>query len=129
VIIYYKALVDIFPEEKFNYLFQGIYLMNWEHLDSDLGIRHYQSTSDVLPGDCLYFKNPDVNPITPQWQGENVIDLGNGTYYGHGIGIRDAEGVIEALNRQRRSDATQSAYLLGSVTRPAFKLLADKYYV
>lgn len=128
VIVYYKALVEIFPEKLFNDLFQGIYLMNWEYLDSDLGIRHYQSVSDVVPGDCLYFKNPEVNPLTPQWQGENVIDLGNGKYYGHGVGIRNAEGVIEALNKQRISEATQSAYLLRSVTRPNFKLLADNYY-
>lgn len=129
VIIYYKALVEIFPEQQFNYLFQNIYLMNWKYLDNDLGIRHYRITSDVLPGDCLYFKNPDFNPITPQWQGENVIDLGNGIYYGHGIGIRGAEEFIEALNRQRKSDATQSAYLSSSVTRPDFKLLADNYYI
>jgi protein-glutamine gamma-glutamyltransferase len=129
VIVYYKAIADIYPEELFNDLFQGIYLMNWGYLDSDLGIRHYQSVSDVLPGDCLYFKNPDVNPLAPQWQGENVIDIDNETYYGHGVGIRNAEGVIEALNKQRKSDATQSAYLLNSVTRPAFKLLADNYHI
>ena len=129
VIVYYKALVGIYTEEQFNDIFQGIYLMNWGYLDSDLGIRYYRSVSDILPGDCLYFKNPDVNPLTPEWQGENVIDLGNGTYYGHGIGIRNAEGVIEALNKQRKSEATQSAYLLNSATRPAFKLLADNYYM
>jgi len=129
VIIYYKALVDIFPEGKFNYLFGNIYLMDWKHLDSDLGVRHYKSTSDVLPGDCLYFKNPDVNPVTPEWQGENVIDLGNETYYGHGIGIKDAEGIIEALNRHRKSGATRSAYLTSGVTRPAFKHLAYNYYL
>ncbi len=128
VIIYYKALIDIFPEEKFNYLFQGIYLMDWEYLDSDLGIKHFKSTSDVLAGDCLYFENPDYNPLTPQWQGENVIDLGNGTYYGHGVGIRNAAGIIEVLNTLRKKDATKSAYLSGSVTRPAFKLLANNYY-
>lgn len=129
VIIYYKALVEIFPDEKFNYLFQGIYLMNWKYVDSDLGIRSYENIQDVLPGDCLYFKNPDVNPITPQWQGENVIDLGNGRYYGHGVGIRSAEGIIAILNRLRKSGATQSAYLSDSVTRPDFKHLADVFYI
>lgn len=128
VIVYYIALVGIFSEELFNELFQGIYLMDWGYLDTDLGIRHYQSVLDELPGDCLYFKNPDVNPMTPQWQGENVIDLGNGMYYGHGIGIRKAEGIIEALNRRRKIDAKESAYLLESATRPSFKRLADKYY-
>ena len=128
VIVYYKAFVGIFPEKQFNDLFQGIYLMNWGYLDSDLGIRYYQSVSDVLPGDCLYFKNPEVNPLTPEWQGENTIDLGNGMYYGHGIGIRNAEGIIAVLNRKRKSDATESAYLLDSATRPGFKRLADRYY-
>ncbi|MHB1391687.1 MAG: protein-glutamine gamma-glutamyltransferase [Clostridia bacterium] len=128
VIVYYKALVGILPENLFNDLFQGIYLMNWGYLDSDLEIRHYHSVSDILPGDCRYFKNPDVNPLTPQWQGENVIDLGNGMYYGHGIGIGNALDIINALNKQRKSDARESAYLLDSVTRPGFKNLADKYY-
>ncbi len=128
VIVYYKALVGILPENLFNELFQGIYLMNWGYLDSDLGIRHYQSVPDILPGDCLYFKNPDVNPLTPEWQGENAIDLGNGLYYGHGIGIRSAEGIINALNKQRKSYAKESAYLLDSATRPGFKRLADRYY-
>ena len=124
VIVYYKALVGIFSEKQFNDLFQGIYLMNWGYLDSDLGIRHYQSVSDILPGDCRYFKNPDVNPLTPEWQGENAIDLSKGMYYGHGIGIRNAEGIIEALNRRRKSDAKESAYLMDSATRLGFKRLA-----
>lgn len=128
VIVYYKALVEMLPENMFNELFRGIYLMNWEYLDSDLGIRHYHGVPDVLPGDCLYFKNPEVNPLTPEWQGENAIDLGNGLYYGHGIGIRRAEGIIEVLNRKRKSDAKESAYLLDSVTRPDFKSLAGRYY-
>jgi protein-glutamine gamma-glutamyltransferase len=128
VIVYYKALVEILPEDLFNELFQGIYLMNWGYLDSDLAIRTYQSVTDMLPGDCLYFKNPEVNPLTPEWQGENAIDLGNGLYYGHGIGIRNAEGIIEALNRQRKSDAKESAYLMDSATRPGFKRLSDEYH-
>ncbi|MFV2050776.1 protein-glutamine gamma-glutamyltransferase, partial [Metabacillus sp. YM-086] len=73
--------------------------------------------NDYLPGDCLYFDNPQFNPKTPQWRGENVIDLGNDLYFGHGIGIKTADGIIESLNKRRKAYATESAYLLSQVTR------------
>lgn len=117
VIAYYKALVELLPEERYNELFDDMYLMNWKVRDKDLEVRYYEQVDDFLPGDCRYFKNPDVDPLTPQWQGENAIDLGDGTYYGHGIGITNADGIIKALNKYRKSGATQSAYLLDSATR------------
>lgn len=126
VIVYYGAVLEIFPEQLFNRLFSQIYLMNWGHLDSDIGIRSYSRVPEFLPGDCMYFKNPDVDPTTPEWQGENVIDLGNGTYYGHGIGIQNAEGIIRALNSHRISGSTTSAYLLDSAKRPDFRNLERK---
>ena len=67
--------------------------MNWKYLDKDLGVRS-SNNKRSLPGDCLYIANPDVDPATPEWQGENVIQLINGRYYGHGIGIRTIEGFI-----------------------------------
>lgn len=128
VIIYYKAFVDILPEDLFNESFSEIYLMNWQHLDHDLQIINYPKAADYLPGDCRYFKNPDVDPLTPEWQGENVIDMGGGAYYGHGIGITNADSIIEALNRKRIKGSKVSAYLLDLTKRPNFKYLADKYY-
>jgi protein-glutamine gamma-glutamyltransferase len=127
VIIYYKAVLDIYKEGLFNELFPKITLMNWQHTDDLLGIYTYRDLADYLPGDCRYFKNPDVDPLTPEWQGENAIDLGNGTYYGHGIGIRNEEGIINALNKNRISGSEISAYLLKSATRPDFKGLSNKY--
>lgn len=127
VIIYYKALVNVFPEELFNQVFTKIFLMNWHYTDEDIDINPHRNITTPIPGDCVYFDNPDVDPVTPQWQGENTIDLGNGTYYGHGIGIRKAESVIEALNTKRKEDATKSAYQLDMVTRPNFNHLADIY--
>ena len=56
-----------------------IELMNWSNIDEKLGVDYYDSVSDFMPGDCIYFKNPDVNPKTTEWQGENTIDLGDGT--------------------------------------------------
>ncbi len=128
VIVYYKALADVFPEGLFNKLFSEIYLMNWQHLDRDLGIADHIKVADYLPGDGRYFKNPDVDPLTPEWQGENVFVLGNDIYYGHGIGISNAEKIIEVLNKKRISGSGVSAYLLDLAKRPNFKHLAYKLY-
>lgn len=129
VIIYYKALLNIFPEQLFNETFPKIYLMNWHDIDNELKeIGFMQKAKDYLPGDRRYFKNPDVNPTTPEWQGENVIDLNDGLYYGHGIGIYNAETIIKALNENRKEDAKESAFLMDAAGRPNFKRLADKYY-
>jgi protein-glutamine gamma-glutamyltransferase len=97
--------------------------MNWKELDDSLGITTHSFVPEPLPGDCIYFKNPEVNPLTPQWQGENTIYHGGDKYYGHGIGLTTAQGIIDALNRHRKSGATQSAYLLNTATRLNFKRL------
>lgn len=83
-------------------MFPSIYLFDWQYLNRNLHVESYGGVTEFFPGDCQYFKNPDVNPATPEWQGENVINLGNGTYYGHGIGITSANGIIRELNRNRR---------------------------
>jgi len=129
VIVYYKALLNIFPEDVFNVLFPKILLMNWHNIDKNLrevGVTN--EVEDFLPGDRRYFANPDVDPLSPEWQGENTIDLGNGLYFGHGIGIYSADAIIAELNKNRKENADESAYLLNSVGRPNFKKLADIYY-
>ena len=62
VIVFYNGIAELFPEALFNNLFSDIYLMNWSNLDRDLDIADYSNLQDYLPGDCRYFKNPDVNP-------------------------------------------------------------------
>lgn len=127
VIVYYGSLVTIFPEGLFDQVFSRIYLMDWQHLDRTMGIQRSLRVADYLPGDCRYFRNPDVDPVTPEWQGENAIYFGDNTYYGHGIGIGPAEKFIAVLNNHRISGSQTSAYLLDSATRPNFKRLADIY--
>lgn len=126
VIIYYKALLNMFPEKLFDELFSGLQLFGWYSVDDDLSLRVYEKLEDYLPGDCRYVKNPDVDPLKPEWQGENVIDLGNGLYYGHGIGITSVERIIELLNERRKEDAKESAYLTDLANHPNFKLLYRK---
>jgi protein-glutamine gamma-glutamyltransferase len=123
VIIYYHALLNLIGDDLFDRLFQNIYLYSW-HADSDLGLKAYH-TRDFIPGDVVYFKNPDFDPNRPQWRGENAVELGDGTYFGHGIGVQTAEQMIRTLNKSRKRESDQSAYLSNIVARPSFKQLAD----
>jgi protein-glutamine gamma-glutamyltransferase len=123
IIVYYGAMLRVYPDTLFNRLFSSITLMDWQHIDRDLAIQDFSSAADLLPGDAKYFANPDVNPLTPEWQGENVFYLGGGLYYGHGIGIADADTILNALNSARRPRATHSAYLMNSVKRQNYSYL------
>lgn len=118
MMVYYKALLDMAGPEKFDALFPRITLMNWHDLDPLLRSAGVPKTvRDHLPGDRAYFKNPDVDPETPQWQGENVIVLPNGLFYGHGLGIHNAETIIRALNGNRRPGAQTEAFFMDSAGR------------
>lgn len=121
VIIYYKAVLDVYSAELFNSTFGSIILMNWLNMSPKLGVVTHRSPPVYLPGDCRYFKNPDVNPLTPEWQGENAIFFENDNYYGHGIGMVTGDMIIKILNSNRFEGAEQSAYLLETATRPDFK--------
>ncbi|WP_283152981.1 protein-glutamine gamma-glutamyltransferase [Guptibacillus hwajinpoensis] len=121
IIILYHAAVKMLPPAQFNRLFSNIRLWGWKY-DQDLQIVH-NIPPDYLPGDIRYVKNPDVNPLTPEWQGENVVDLGDGTFFGHGLGFRTVEGMIEALALRRRPGATRMPYLMLPATRPGFSYL------
>ncbi|RPF55383.1 protein-glutamine gamma-glutamyltransferase [Aquisalibacillus elongatus] len=122
LIVYYHAVLNTIGEDLFNRLFGDLYLYSW-HADPDLRIQNV-STRHLIPGDIVYFKNPDVSPETPWWQGENAVVLDDGLYFGHGIGITTAERIIESLNQNRRTGSERSAYLLTTVTRPNFTYLA-----
>lgn len=128
IIVYYKALLNVYGDALFDELFPEITLMNWYSIDpllKSLGVP--KKEADVLPGDRGYFENPDVDPKTPEWQGENVIVFPDGLYYGHGLGIGTEEEIIDKLNGHRKIDAGRPAYLRDTVSRPDFKRLADVY--
>lgn len=128
VIIYYQALLSIFSDNLFNKLFPLIQLMNWHYINAPLEeIGYIIKRIDYLPGDRQYFNNPDVDPVTPEWQGENVINLGNETYFGHGIGIGKDSLIIDELNDYRIKKSKTTAYLVDSAARPDFKNLSDIY--
>jgi protein-glutamine gamma-glutamyltransferase len=115
VIILYKAVLDSLGEKAFDKLFSSLYLRDW-HYDADLRLKvtHGQA---VNPGDVVYFRNPDVNPLTPQWQGENAVLLSNDLYYGHGLGVLSGAKIIASLNRSRKPGSNVSAYLTDTVVQ------------
>jgi protein-glutamine gamma-glutamyltransferase len=123
IMIYYYAFLKLIGEMLFNQLFQSLYLYSW-HLDSDFRIYTFYG-NHILPGDVVYFNNPDVDPKRFWWRGENAVDLGDGTYFGHGFGIRTPNEFIEILNEKRKSGSGISAYLTNLITRPVFKDLAS----
>ncbi|WP_028549130.1 protein-glutamine gamma-glutamyltransferase [Paenibacillus sp. UNC451MF] len=122
IILLYKAVLDIIGDEKFDKLFNNLYLYSWNY-DHDLRLITLHHGAEAFGGDIQYFKNPDVNPEWIEWQGENAIKMGAGLYYGHGIGIKTGDEIIEKLNKVRIEGSTVSAYLMDEVTFPDFAYL------
>jgi protein-glutamine gamma-glutamyltransferase len=116
VIVLLRAALGLLGEARFNPIYQTIYLWDWHHQDH-LPLVIEPIHGNGVPGDIIYFKNPQVNPRMGWWQGENAIVLPNNHYYGHGVGIQTSEDVINILNKYRRPGASESAYLLHRATR------------
>jgi protein-glutamine gamma-glutamyltransferase len=121
LIVYYDAVLKSIGAQLFDQLFQNLHLYSW-HADSDLGLISLNSSS-YIAGDVTYFKNPDFDPARSYWRGENAVALPDEQFYGHGIGIKSANEMIEVLNDKRIQGATQSAYLMNLAVRPSFKRL------
>ncbi|MCU6602386.1 protein-glutamine gamma-glutamyltransferase [Peribacillus frigoritolerans] len=109
VVTFLKAILDLIGPRNFDYLFSDLFLYDFRPPRNMALIVH--QGRDYLPGDCVYFKNPDHDEATPEWQGENAILLGRNLFYGHGIGITTAQGIINELNSNRKPYATISAFL------------------
>lgn len=122
VIVLYKAVLDMIGNSAFNMYFQDLFLWDWNY-HSNLRLISKHNIQEAYPGDVLYFENPDYVPATPEWQGENVIMLGKGLYYGHGIGIRTAKEMIYTLNKKRKPGSTTSAFLSELVLYPDFEYI------
>ncbi|GGH37083.1 protein-glutamine gamma-glutamyltransferase [Paenibacillus segetis] len=122
VIILYKAVLDMLGPTVFNQYFRDLLLWDWNY-DKDLQLVSNNGVKEAYPGDVLYFQNPDHNPKTPEWQGENVIKLADDLYFGHGIGITSSEDILSALNARRTPGSTTPAFLTDQVIHPDFEYL------
>ncbi|WP_409288161.1 protein-glutamine gamma-glutamyltransferase [Peribacillus sp. SCS-37] len=115
VIVFYKAVSGLLGPLRFDRLFKEMYLFDWEY-NKNLALETSRST-DFLPGDCVYFRNPDYHPDTPEWQGENCIVLDVDLYFAHGIGIGTGEEIMAVLNSLRKPFPEEPAYLEDVLTR------------
>ncbi|MCA0983057.1 protein-glutamine gamma-glutamyltransferase [Halobacillus yeomjeoni] len=122
VIIFYHAVLKTIGSDSFDYIFQNLYLYSW-NTDYDLGL-HSIFTDHYIPGDVVYFNNPDVDPETSWFRGVNAVALKNNLFFGHGFSIRTEKKMVEGLNKYRTSDSKQSAYLTSLITRPSYNQLA-----
>jgi protein-glutamine gamma-glutamyltransferase len=123
VIVFYKAALESISQDTFNQLFSDLVLYDW-HYDKDIGLITTRG-NEFIHGDCIYFKNPEFDPMTPYWRGENAIVIDEDLYYGHGIGIKDAKEIIDHLNNHRKKNSSESAYMLDQVTRPDYRTLSN----
>lgn len=121
VVIYYYAVLHSLSEQIFNKYFTHLHVWDWSY-DNDLKIITRMGTH-YIPGDVLYFYNPDH--AQPVWIGENTVYLGEGKFFGHGIGIGTEKEIIEALNTLRKPNSNRSAYLLPQHSRLDTKYLAS----
>lgn len=123
LIVLYKAVLESIGAQAFNKLFQDLYLFAWEY-DKDLGL-NTEKREEYLPADIQYFKNPDVSPQHMEFQGENVVFIEDGQYFGHGIGVVSGSQIISFLNQYRKPLSFRSAYMLDQSTRPDFRYLSQ----
>jgi protein-glutamine gamma-glutamyltransferase len=115
IVLYLAALYTI-GSRKFDILFNGLLLLDWQ-FDNDLRLTQKYG-DDFIPGDIVHFNNPDVNPNESHWRAENVIFMADDQYYGHGVGIKKADTIITFLNKKRKPNARIPAYLMNLITRP-----------
>ncbi|MCR2804159.1 protein-glutamine gamma-glutamyltransferase [Paenibacillus soyae] len=120
IIMMYKAVLETIGDDAFNRHFQRLFLRDWQ-TDRDLRLITHHNLNETYAGDVLYFKNPDHDPDTPEWQGENVIMLDDNLFFGHGIGIGSGADIIAQLNRARRPGSMISAYLQDLILLPEFE--------
>ncbi|MEH7074941.1 protein-glutamine gamma-glutamyltransferase [Neobacillus drentensis] len=124
IVLYLSALYTV-GSRKFDLLFNGLYLMDWQ-FDNDLRLSQKYG-DDFIPGDIVHFNNPDVTPKEAHWRAENVIFMAEDQYYGHGVGIKKAETIITFLNKKRKPNARIPAYLMNLITRPVLESLYQNY--
>ena len=121
MVIYHKAILDHIGDEAFDRLFtepRHLKFFRWSIEDDDfIDVKRLAHVpSKLKPGSHYYYKNPGADPKNSAWGGENVIYLGDGQFYAHGI--RGASGnfvvteqeILDTLRGLRSPDSTQEPH-------------------
>jgi protein-glutamine gamma-glutamyltransferase len=122
-IVHYKAMLDLLGPKDFDRICSDLRIGAWVNEDH---LHRYKSITgsavDATPdrrasldvGDYGYFKNWDVSEagFAAGWQGENVIYLGDGRFYGHPFGVTTEDEIVASLNGERKAGSTRPASFL-----------------
>ncbi len=124
VIVHYKAMLDLLGPKDFDaacaslrmgpWVYESTMAQNWNIDGSGSVEADAARQSQLRAGDYTYFKNWEVSDTgrAAGWQGENVISLGGGRYYGHPFGIENGDHIVAYLNQNRNAGSTRSASML-----------------
>ncbi|MEE2836165.1 MAG: hypothetical protein VYB65_09130 [Myxococcota bacterium] len=121
MVIYHKAILDHIGDEAFDRLFtepRHLKFFRWSVEDDDfIDVKRLAHVpSKLKPGSHYYYKNPGADPKNSAWGGENVIYLGDGEFYAHGI--RGASGtfvvteqeILDTLRSLRAPDSREEPH-------------------
>jgi protein-glutamine gamma-glutamyltransferase len=129
VALRYKAMMELIGEKDFDRIAGDLRIGPWDQENdaarlwkvrgeaadgSKIAASPETVKKDLKPGDYTYFKNWSVSlaGYKAGWQGENVIFLGDGMYYGHPFGVISGKEIVDYLNEHRRTGNVKSASLL-----------------
>jgi protein-glutamine gamma-glutamyltransferase len=137
VITQYKAMRDLLGADDFDRVCNDLRIGPWQNEDLLDDVVELSGRGDVeataarketlRAGDYGYFKNWEVSEkgAADGWQGENVIYLGDGRFYGHPFGIADEKTIVDHLNTQRVEGSTKSASFLDLRSQLSSRLLRE----
>ncbi len=135
VIVHYKAMLDLLGPKDFDavcanlkmgpWVYESTLQTNWKTSGDSQADAAPARQAELRAGDYTYFRNWDVSDTARAagWQGENVIALGGGKFYGHPFGVSTEAHIVDYLNQQRNPGSTRSATMLDLQARLDSKLL------
>ncbi|MHC4831374.1 MAG: peptidoglycan-binding protein [Planctomycetota bacterium] len=140
-IVRYKAIHDLIGAKDFDRICSDMRIGPWESDDhakdswlidgaGAKGVENEATAEQidmVKPGDYAYFSNWDVSKAGFEggWQGENVVSLGDGLYYGHPFGVIAGSDIVSHLNENRKEGSTRSASLMDVRARIGASILSN----
>ena len=117
MVIYHKAILDHVGDKAFNEMFsepKQLAFFRWSIEDDDfLDVKKLvHKPMPLQPGSHYYYTNPDASAENSAFGGENVLYLGAGEFYAHGIVgssgtyIVSEKDIMDTLSALRRHGAT-----------------------